>query len=242
MLHVEVSNLFLLTCKNCYNIFTWFFLAGLPDVLCRPHLNLYIMIKLLAQEWKVWTMQFYDHRELLCNVALEMLNLAISKFAMCFTYIFPFVHIKKKSPHIDILICYKNGRHSYRGAIDMVADSQQNVLTHFCPPLRFRNQFLPTVPTFAVWETDVSRHNGGTSGAPLKPLRVDSFLRALSSLRGLRGAPAVPPSCQETQSLGQQMLERIFIWYAWLRNWNNWARVPNGFYQIEMIAMSELVY
>ena len=42
-------------------------------------------------------------------------------------------------------------------------------LTHFCPPLRFRNQFLPTVPTFAVQETDVSRHNGGTSGAPLNP-------------------------------------------------------------------------
>ena len=32
----------------------------------------------------------------------------------------------------------------------------------------------------------VSRHNGGTSGAPLKPLRVDSALRALSTLRGLR--------------------------------------------------------
>ena len=32
--------------------------------------------------------------------------------------------------------------------------------------------------------------------------------RALSSLRGLRGAPAVPPLCRETQSLGQQMLER----------------------------------
>ena len=52
----------------------------------------------------------------------------------------------------------------------------------------------------------VSRHNGGTSGAPLKPLRVDSALRALSTLRGLRGAPEVPPLCRETQSLGQQML------------------------------------
>ena len=31
-------------------------------------------------------------------------------------------------------------------------------------------------------------------------------LRALSTLRGLRGAPAVPPLCRETQSLGQQML------------------------------------
>ena len=60
------------------------------------------------------------------------------------------------------------------------------------------NPFMPTVPTFAVRETDVSRHNGGTSGAPLKPLRDDSALRTLSSLRGLRGAPEVPPLCRET--------------------------------------------
>ena len=32
--------------------------------------------------------------------------------------------------------------------------------------LRFRNQFLPTVQTFAVRETNDSRHNGGTTGAP----------------------------------------------------------------------------
>ena len=44
----------------------------------------------------------------------------------------------------------------------------------------------------------VSRHNGGTSGAPLNPLRDDSVLRALSSLRGLRGAPEGPPLCRET--------------------------------------------
>ena len=66
---------------------------------------------------------------------------------------------------------------------------------------------MPTVPTFAVRETDVSRHNGGTSGAPLKPLRDDSALRALSSLRGLRGAPEGPPLCRETQFLVQQMLK-----------------------------------
>ena len=53
----------------------------------------------------------------------------------------------------------------------------------------------------------VSRHNGGASGAPLKPLRVDSALKALSTLGGLRGAPEVPPLCRETQSLGQQMLK-----------------------------------
>ena len=57
------------------------------------------------------------------------------------------------------------------------------------------NPFFPTVPTFAVRET-----------APLKPLRDDSALRTLSTLRGLRGAPEVPPLCRETQSLGQQML------------------------------------
>ena len=65
---------------------------------------------------------------------------------------------------------------------------------------------MPTVPTFAVRETDVSQHNGGISGAPLKPPRDDSALRALSSLRGLRGAPEVPSLCRETQSLGQQIL------------------------------------
>jgi len=32
-----------------------------------------------------------------------------------------------------------------------------------------QNPFLPTVPTFAVRETDVSRHNGGTSGSTIMP-------------------------------------------------------------------------
>ena len=40
------------------------------------------------------------------------------------------------------------------------------------------NPIMPTVPTFSVRETDVSRHNEGTSGAPLKPLRDDSALKA----------------------------------------------------------------
>ena len=69
------------------------------------------------------------------------------------------------------------------------------IVTHMSQNI---NPFMPTVPTFAVRETDVSQHNGGTSGAPLKPLRDDSALRALSSLRALRGAPEVPPLCRET--------------------------------------------
>ena len=56
------------------------------------------------------------------------------------------------------------------------------------------NPFMPTVAFNICCPRDcVSRHNGGTAGDPLKPLRDDSTLRALSSLRGLRGAPAVPP-------------------------------------------------
>ena len=74
-------------------------------------------------------------------------------------------------------------------------------------PVQEINPFLPTVAFNICCPRDcVSRHNGGTAGAPLKPLRDDSALRALLSLRGLRGAPAVPPLCRETQSLGQQML------------------------------------
>ena len=52
------------------------------------------------------------------------------------------------------------------------------------------NLFMPTGAFNICCPRDcVSRHNGGTSGARLKPLRVDSALRALSTLRGLRGAP-----------------------------------------------------
>ena len=69
------------------------------------------------------------------------------------------------------------------------------------------NPFMPTGAFNICCPRDcVSRHNGGTSGAPLKPPRDDSALRALSTLRGLRGAPEVPPLCRETQCLGQQML------------------------------------
>ena len=75
----------------------------------------------------------------------------------------------------------------------------------------YKKLFLYIMPTGAFNiccpRDCVSRHNGGTSGAPLKPLRVDSALRALSILRGLRGAPEVTPLCRETQSLVQQMLE-----------------------------------
>ena len=74
------------------------------------------------------------------------------------------------------------------------------------------NPFLPTVAFLQLSfnmccpRDCVSQHNGGTSGAPLKPLRDDSALRTLLFPRGLRGAPEVPPLCRETQSLGQQML------------------------------------
>ena len=59
------------------------------------------------------------------------------------------------------------------------------------------NPFMPTVPTFAVRETDVSRDNGGTSGAPLNASET-IVLSEHYRLRGLRGAPEVPPVCRET--------------------------------------------
>ena len=42
-----------------------------------------------------------------------------------------------------------------------------------------KNPFMPTAGAFNICcpRDCVSRHNGGTSGAPLKPLRVDSALR-----------------------------------------------------------------
>ena len=70
--------------------------------------------------------------------------------------------------------------HHHRAFARPVVIWQRRLETFFF----LRNQFLPTVPTFAVRETDVSRHNGGTPGAPLKALRDGSALRALSSLRG----------------------------------------------------------
>ena len=52
---------------------------------------------------------------------------------------------------------------------------------HLLANIPLNYPFMPTVPTFAVRETNVYRHNGGTSGAPLKPLRDDSALRALEN-------------------------------------------------------------
>ena len=70
---------------------------------------------------------------------------------------------------------------------------------------RAKAVFMPTVPTFAVRETNVSRHNGVTSGAPLQPLRDDSALIALSSLRDLRGAPDVSLSDSKCWNGGQKV-------------------------------------
>ena len=36
-------------------------------------------------------------------------------------------------------------------------------------------------------------------------INIWGTIKALSTLRGLRGAPEAPPLCRETQSLGQQM-------------------------------------
>ena len=76
---------------------------------------------------------------------------------------------------------------------------QPNGRKHYAQDDTF-NPFMPTVAFNICCPRDcVSRHNGGTSGAPLKPLRDDSALRALFSLRGLRGA--LNPHYAERRSL-----------------------------------------
>ena len=56
---------------------------------------------------------------------------------------------------------------------------------------------------------------------PLKPLRDDSALRRLSSLRGLRGAPEVPPLCRETS------VSRTANAGTWLRKRNGGQKWVN---------------
>ena len=75
---------------------------------------------------------------------------------------------------------YRGGRTEGEGTRFM--STTMDWLNPFVPTVAFSQPILPTIPTFAVRETDVSRHNGGTSGAPLKPLRDDSALRALYRL------------------------------------------------------------
>ena len=102
--------------------------------------------------------------------------------------------LKKALTHNDIVLCIMATRLFFSSVFGILGARLRPSLTHLCPPLR------------SIFAVCVSRHNGGTAGAPLKPLKVDSALKALSSLRGLRGAPEVPPLYRETQSLGQQML------------------------------------
>ena len=54
--------------------------------------------------------------------------------------------------------------------------------------------------------------------ASLEPVcrEKGTYMRALSTLRGLRGAPEVPPLCRETQSLGQQMCSSELNIYVYL--------------------------
>ena len=71
------------------------------------------------------------------------------------------------------------------------------------PPYRFPHYLFP--PSIFP-HTNNSTLKNCTHGIPPSPNTI-SALRTLSSLGGLRGAPAVPPLCRETQSLGQHMLE-----------------------------------
>jgi len=90
--------------------------------------------------------------------------------------------------------------------------AQGAVLTHFCPP--FQHLLSSNLLSFA---------------APLKPLRDDSALRALLSLRGLKGAPEVPPLYLETS-------------VSRTANVGTWLRKRNGGHEwVKMICMASII-
>ena len=129
---------------------------------------------------------------------------------------FPYFYRDKKS--CDVIAASAVWRHScWRFRLhDLLVTIPSDSST------RAVNPFFPTVPTCAVRETAslgimgpnwgycsqpifshrsniccprdcVSRHNGGTSGAPLKPLRVDSYAerRSLSDSKCWRNRSAL---------------------------------------------------
>ena len=80
-----------------------------------------------------------------------------------------------------------------------------------------------TVQTFAVRETDVSRHDGGTSGVPLKPLRDDSALSRQSiapssnsyrhdSHSTLRFVYVIFISCSAISTMKKKPISRSSLW------------------------------
>ena len=70
------------------------------------------------------------------------------------------------------------------------------------------SEFVPTVHSFKrfILTERVPKLNERCGGYLPSCDRIHEIFRALSTLRGLRGAPEVPPLCRETKSLGQQML------------------------------------
>ena len=90
----------------------------------------------------------------------------------------------------------------------------------------YSNPFLPTVPTLAFRETDVSRHNGGASGTSLKPLRDDSALRALSTVSQTANDGTVGKNWLRIRNGGQKWVKLIHrnipgmavtVWYIKLQ-------------------------
>ena len=108
-------------------------------------------------------------------------------------------------------------------------------LSNICTPCHL-NPFVPTVPTCAVRETASLGMMGAPRVLPLNPSET-IVLWEHYRLRGLRGAPEVPPLCRETQSLGQQMLNAplginglrwsyMFILYEKCENY--WVRLEEA--------------
>ena len=120
---------------------------------------------------------------------LHILNTHKGIFSFCTLYKCP---MQIKNDRLNMLNIHKSIFSSCARVqcVQYINTNKKLQVHHINPLMAIGNnsfQFLICCPRDCV-----SRHNGGTSGAPLKPLRVDSTLRTLSTLRGLRGAPKCP--------------------------------------------------
>ena len=83
----------------------------------------------------------------------------------------------------------RNNVHSHENVPKSCKNEKKYIYVYIQPKVHIAQEiFNPFMPTVAFSQLSsniccprdcVSRHNGGTAGAPLKPLRVDSALRAL---------------------------------------------------------------
>ena len=102
-------------------------------------------------------------------------------------------------PEIRLYLSFSDGFGSKRTFVSIQINRKMvNTIWFRFDLIRFRKKFAACARICIL---------AAVSGTKEIMDKLGHVMRALSTLRGLRGAPEVPPLCQETQSLGQKMLE-----------------------------------